>query len=125
VAFKSDGAGGFTETDSKTISGTDPRPHRVHYDATTAAFYVLTGNVLGNPQRMLKFTRSGDTLVQAHDIELTFLAGDYSRGFNIIDGKMFIVAEPGKVYEVAFDGTGYTLDATYDLPAGMESPNDV
>lgn len=126
--YKSDGAGGFVHVQSLTVATGSKRPHRVQYDAITSAFYVILGGMTGDgvTREMVKLTRSGDTLTIANTSSLSFIGGQYSRGFNIIGGKMYIVAEVGKVYEVSFNSTPiYTLDATYNLPSGFESPNDV
>ncbi|HEY4145158.1 hypothetical protein [Pinirhizobacter sp.] len=118
--YKSDGAGGFTAV--ATINGLGSRTHRVHYDAASASFYVLGGT----SQNICRFTRSGDVLTLQSNVALPFLGGQYSRGFRIYDGKMYFVSEPGKLFEVAFDGVStYTLLNTWTLPAAFSSPNDV
>lgn len=118
--FKSDGAGGFTAI--TTLSSIGTRTHRVQYDSATSSFYVIGGT----SQTMARLTRSGDTLTLQSKITLAFLSGQYSRGFRIYDGKMYIVAEPGKVFEVSFDGAStYTLLNTYNTPTGFSSPNDI
>jgi hypothetical protein len=118
--FKSDGAGGFTAI--TTLSSIGTRTHRVQYDSATSSFYVIGGT----SQTMARLTRSGDTLTLQSKITLAFLSGQYSRGFRIYDGKMYIVCEPGKVFEVSFDGAStYTLLNTYNTPTGFSSPNDI
>lgn len=129
LTYKRSATGGFTYIGAVTVANVnDERPHRVQYDAGTNAFYVINGGTTGDgfTREMVKLTRSGDTLSVADTSTLGFLSGGYSRGFRIIGGKMYIVAETAKVYEVSFNSTPtYTLDATYDLPTGWESPNDV
>lgn len=118
--YKSDGLGGFTTL--ATIASLGTRTHRVQYDTASASFYVIGGT----SQNMCRLTRSGDVLTLQSNTALPFISGQYSRGFRIYDGKMYIVAEPGKLFEVAFDGVStYTLLNTYTLPAALSSPNDI
>lgn len=126
--FKSDGAGGYTNITNFAVGTGLERPHRTQYDSNTGAFYTLLGGQSGDglTRKMVKLTRSGDTLTAVNTTSLTGLAAGYARGFCIIGTKMYIVAEPGKVFEYSFNSTPtYTLDATYNLPTGFESPNDV
>lgn len=118
--YKSDGLGGFTTL--ATIASLGTRTHRVQYDTASSSFYVLGGT----SQNMCRLTRSGDVLTLQSNTSLPFLSGQYSRGFRIYDGKMYFVAEPGKLFEVSFDGVStYTLLNTYTLPAAFSSPNDI
>lgn len=122
-SYKANGASEIRLQQTVNLGAAGHRPHRVEYDATTAAFYVIKSM----SQEVVKLTRSGDVLTVAHTAGLSFLGGQYCRGLRIIDGKMYFAAEPGKVYECSFDGsaTGYTLLNTYTLPAGFASPNDI
>jgi len=126
ITYKKTGSS-FAFQQELTVGALGTRPHCVKYDSVTDAWYVLLGGGPGpgGTRKMVKLTRSGDTLSIARTDDLSFISGQYSRGFRIIDGKMYFVAVSKKIYEVAFDGSSYTLLNTYTLPTGMESPNDV
>lgn len=99
------------------------RPHRVVYDVATAAFYVIKSEV----RRIVKLMRSGSTLTIEHESGVLPGVGGYTRSIRIYDGKLYCASEPGRIHELAFDGSvaGYAHLATYNLPAGMGSPNDM
>lgn len=98
------------------------RPHRINYDSTTSAFYV----VRSGSKQIVKLARSGMTLSVAHTVTLSFL-GDYVRSFRIIDGEMVFIDDDGTINAVSFDGTsgGYAQTGTYSLPGHMTDCNDV
>lgn len=127
LAVDSSDSGAICYYDASTLAflgkvNIDSRPHRVVYDATTSAFYAIKST----SKQVVKLTRSGMVLSIAHTTSLFFL-GAYTRSFRIIDGAMVFVSDNGAVFLVAYDGTsgGYSLTATYQLPAAMTDCNDV
>lgn len=95
----------------QTFENIGVRPHRVHYDSETDAFYVLGSRF----QTMSKFRDDGQEVHHVHTRRLPFLGASYTRSFSIIDGYFYFVSGPEKVYKVAYSGGEYEVVESYPV----------
>ncbi len=97
------------------------RTHRVRYDPTTRAFYVISSN----SQDLTKLVREGEQLKVEYTKKLTFLKNAYTRSLTIEGDAMYFTSGPGVISKVRYQDDSYALLATYRVPEGMHSANDV
>ncbi len=97
------------------------RPHRVVYDEATEAFYVIASR----SQTMYKLRDTGQTLVVEREHPLDFLDGAYTRSFSIIDGSMYFVSGPGKIFRVRYDDDSFAVLDSYKVPSTFRQMNDL
>jgi hypothetical protein len=105
----------------ETIHGCGHRPHRVRYDPTTSAFYVLASE----SQQISKITRNSGKLHVEYTKYLPFLEHTYTRSFSIIDGFMYFVSGPKAITKVRYQDDSYQLLETFPVPSQIQSGNDL
>lgn len=105
----------------QTLGPFGKRTHRVRYDEATNAFYVISSN----SQDLTKLVRKGDRLEVAYTRPMTFLEGAYTRSISIYGEDMYFTSGPGVITKVRYRDDSYEPLATYRMPEGMESGDDV
>jgi hypothetical protein len=92
------------------------RPHRIRYDAATAAFYVISAD----SQDISKLVRTGDRLRLAYTKHLDFLEDRYTRSVTIYGGEMYFVSGPKAIVRTAYRDDSYRVLAVYRLSSGEQ-----
>ncbi|MEM6277863.1 MAG: hypothetical protein AAF733_00190 [Verrucomicrobiota bacterium] len=105
----------------QTLGPFGKRTHRVRYDEATKAFYVISSN----SQDMTKLIRDRDGVKVAYTKPLPVLENSYTRSMTIIGDAMYFTSGPGVITKVRYRDDSYAPLATYRVPEGMESANDV
>lgn len=103
------------------VEGLGLRPHRTLYHQKSRAFYVMSSN----SQSITKLIRDGDRMTISYQKSLPFLKGFYTRSMSIIGEYMYFVSGPGYIIKTWFRDDSYNVIASYKVPAGMESMNDL
>ena len=105
----------------QTIDNVGLRPHRTIYDPATSAFYVIAAN----SQTITKLKRNADRLQVEYSKNLQFLEGAYTRSITILDGYMYFVSGPGRIFKTRYTDDSYQVLASYQVPEALKSMNDL
>lgn len=97
---------------TQSIEGVESRPHYVLYDKTTSKFYVI-GSTSGI---IYTFENQNGKLVLLSQQQLTEIQDSYVRSINVIDGDLYTVSGPGKIFQYEIDDGLFRLKNTYDIP---------
>ncbi|MDT5061341.1 MAG: hypothetical protein QOH63_1800 [Acidobacteriota bacterium] len=103
----------------QTIDNVGLRPHFTVYDPATSAFYVIGAN----SQTITKLKREGDRLRVQYTKNLQFLDGVYTRSFTILDGDMYFVSGPRRIFKTRYTDDSYQVIASYKVPESLQSMN--
>lgn len=105
----------------QTVDQVGTRPHRVIYDEPTKAFYVIGST----SQTVSKLISNGSQLELVYTLKLDFLQGTYTRSMSIIDGHMYFVSGPNRIYRTEFIDDSYAVLDVYEVPDAFVSMNDL
>ena len=103
------------------LGGVGDRPHRVEYDATSSAFYVIASC----SQEITKLVKKGNLLHLEYKKRLPFLSSSYTRSFTILDGFMLFISGPGAMFKASYLDDSYAVLDTIVLPKRLHSMNDL
>ena len=105
----------------KAINNIAKTPHRVIYDDSTKAFYLLGAW----SQSITKLVVKNDDIEIEYTKIMDFLKRKYSRSIHIIDGLMYFISGPGKINAVRYKDDSYEIVRSHSVPDGFESMNDI
>lgn len=96
----------------QTIEGIESRPHYVLYNAENQTFYVI-GSTSGI---VYSFKNQNGELTLTDQCQLTEIQDSYVRSINIIDGDLYTVSGPGKIFQYEITDSSFELKRGYGVP---------
>ena len=109
---------GYSQT--QVIEGALGRPHYVLYDEEHNCFYAIA-STLG---KLYEFKDIDGILKWTNTYELSEIVGSYVRSISIIDGQLYTVSGPGKIYKYSIDDD-FSLLGEYDVPDDLYGMNNL
>lgn len=116
----------YTKTDEgfvlqQTMDGIESRPHYVLYDADTERFYVI-GSTSGI---VYILEDQSNHLVLVRSCQLAEIQDAYVRSISIIDGDLYTVSGPGKIFQYDIIDDTFRLKKEYDVPESCYGMNQI
>jgi len=106
---------------SQTISHVGRQPNKLIYDQKSKKFF----GIAASSQQIFVLSNTGQNVVLEKNVKLDFLKTSYVRSISLIDGNLFIVSGPGKIFEVKVDDLSFKVINEYPVPFEFQGMNDI
>ena len=104
----------------QVVEGVLGRPHYVVYSEEYKCFFVIA-SMLG---KIYEFKNVDDVLEWTNTYELSEIVGSYVRSITLIDGDLYTVSGPGKIYRYNVEND-FALVSEYEVPDDLYGMNNI